>query len=119
MTSIDTNKLLQEMRSMAQQAGIDRAIGLPKTGLPSGPGGTLGVNGVQGFGSLMTNVLRDVNAQQIQASQLQQRVEMGDRSVSLVQAMIASQKSNIALQATVQVRNRVVSAYQDIFNMPI
>ncbi len=49
----------------------------------------------------------------------QKRVEMGDRSVSLVQAMIASQKANIGLQATVQVRNRLVSAYQDIFNMPI
>ena len=108
---------------MAQQAGIDRAIGRPGTGLNIGGDGEAGVppagNGVQGFGALMSNALRSVNAQQLQASDLQQRVEMGDRSVSLVQAMIASQKANISLQATVQVRNRVVAAYQDIFNMPI
>jgi flagellar hook-basal body complex protein FliE len=33
--------------------------------------------------------------------------------------MISSQKSGIAFQATLQVRNKVVSAYQDIMNMPI
>ena len=46
-------------------------------------------------------------------------IESGDGGISLVKAMIASQKANVAFQATVQVRNKVVSAYQDIMNMPI
>jgi flagellar hook-basal body complex protein FliE len=29
------------------------------------------------------------------------------------------QKSNVAFQAMTQVRNRLVTAYQDIMNMPI
>jgi flagellar hook-basal body complex protein FliE len=33
--------------------------------------------------------------------------------------MVAGQKSNIAFQATVQVRNKLVSAYQDIMNMQV
>ena len=37
----------------------------------------------------------------------------------LVRVMVAAQKSNVAFQALTQVRNRVVSAYQDIMNMPI
>ena len=37
----------------------------------------------------------------------------------LVGVMLAQQKSSVAFQALTQVRNRVVSAYQDIMNMPI
>jgi flagellar hook-basal body complex protein FliE len=33
--------------------------------------------------------------------------------------MISSQKANIALQSTVQVRNKIASAYQTIMNMQI
>lgn len=39
--------------------------------------------------------------------------------VSLVDAMVASSKADVAFQATTQVRNRLVSAYEDIMNMPI
>ena len=33
--------------------------------------------------------------------------------------MVAGQKANVAFQAVTQVRNKLVSAYQDIMNMPI
>jgi flagellar hook-basal body complex protein FliE len=33
--------------------------------------------------------------------------------------MVAMQKANVSFQAMTQVRNRLVSAYQDIMNMPI
>ena len=51
--------------------------------------------------------------------QLAQRFEMGDSTVSLSDAMISLQKSSIALQQTIQVRNNLVSAYQEIMNMPV
>ena len=44
---------------------------------------------------------------------------MGDDSVSLSDVMIAGQKANISFQATIQVRNKLVSAYQDIMNMQV
>ena len=44
---------------------------------------------------------------------------MGDDKVSLSDTMIAMQKANISLQATVQVRNKVVAAYNDIMNMQV
>jgi flagellar hook-basal body complex protein FliE len=44
---------------------------------------------------------------------------MGDDSVSLSDVMIAGQKANIAFQATIQVRNKLVSAYQDMMNMQV
>ncbi len=105
MNTIDTTKLLNELRALQAQARGDTFVNKPANG--------------PGFGQLMTKALNSVNELQAQAGDLQKRVEMGDRSVSLVQAMIASQKASIGLQATIQVRNRLVSAYQDVFNMPI
>jgi flagellar hook-basal body complex protein FliE len=71
------------------------------------------------FSSLLSQAINTVNTQQAEASTLAHQVEMGDQGASLVKAMIASQKANVAFQATVQVRNKVVSAYQEIMNMPI
>ncbi len=44
---------------------------------------------------------------------------MGDKSVDLAEVMIAGQKSSIAFEATVQVRNKMVDAYKTIMNMPV
>ncbi len=106
MSTIDSARLLQELRSLAAQAGAQA------------PAASKAVNG-QPFGNMFSQALNTVNSLQQTAGDLQTRVEMGDKSVSLVQAMIASQKASVAFQATVQVRNKVVQAYQDIMNMPI
>ena len=45
--------------------------------------------------------------------------EMGDRSVTLADTMVASAKAGIAFDATVQVRNKFVEAYKEIMNMPV
>ncbi|MDB5854435.1 MAG: flagellar hook-basal body complex subunit FliE [Herminiimonas sp.] len=42
-----------------------------------------------------------------------------ENTVDLSDVMIATQKANIGLQATVQVRNKLVSAYHDIMNMQV
>ena len=75
--------------------------------------------GAADFSSALKSSLDQVNQVQLQSEQLAQRFEMGDSTVSLSDAMIAMQKSNIALQQTVQVRNKLVSAYQEIMNMGI
>jgi flagellar hook-basal body complex protein FliE len=71
------------------------------------------------FTNALTQALQTVNKHQMEASQAAQRIEAGDGGVSLVKAVIAAQKASVAFDAAVQVRNRVVSAYQDIMNMPI
>lgn len=71
------------------------------------------------FGSLMTEMLNDVNANQKAAGSMIKRFEAGDETVSLSDVMVSMQKSSLAFQATNQVRNRLVSAYQDVMNMPI
>ena len=44
---------------------------------------------------------------------------IGDDKVSLSDVMISMQKASIGFQATVQVRNKLVSAYHEIMNMQV
>jgi flagellar hook-basal body complex protein FliE len=71
------------------------------------------------FGSVLKSSLDKVNDTQQAAAQLADRYTKGDDSVSLSEVMIAGQKANIALQATIQVKSKLVAAYNDIMNMQI
>jgi flagellar hook-basal body complex protein FliE len=46
-------------------------------------------------------------------------LERGDMNASLPEVMIALQKASLSFQAMTEVRNRLVSAYQEIMNMPM
>lgn len=71
------------------------------------------------FAQLLKSSLDQVSSVQKTAEQFSQRFALGDDKVSLSDTMIAMQKSSISLQATIQVRNKLVSAYQDIMNMQV
>lgn len=77
------------------------------------------VKEVPSFGQLLKQAINQVNGQQTQADNLRTRYEMGDPDVDLVNVMIASQKASVAFEATTQVRNKLVTAYQEIMRMPI
>ena len=71
------------------------------------------------FGQMLQQALGNVNELQNSADDLRSRFDMGDKSVDLSEVMIAGQKSSIAFEATVQVRNKMVDAYKTIMNMPV
>jgi flagellar hook-basal body complex protein FliE len=71
------------------------------------------------FADALKASLDQVNRAQATSQQLGERFTMGDDKVSLSDTMIAMQKSSIAFQTTVQVRNKLISAYHDIMNMQI
>ncbi|MDX3773744.1 flagellar hook-basal body complex protein FliE [Chromatiaceae bacterium AAb-1] len=71
------------------------------------------------FSTMLKDALGNVNNLQQETSQLRNRLEMGDNSVSLAQVMISAQKSSLAFEATVQVRNKLVEAYKEIMSMPV
>ncbi|MDQ0337261.1 flagellar hook-basal body complex protein FliE [Caldalkalibacillus uzonensis] len=68
------------------------------------------------FGALLKQALREVNRSQQEADQLTQKLVTGEVD-DLHQVMIAAEKANLQLQLTIQVRNKVVEAYQDIMRM--
>ena len=75
--------------------------------------------GAADFASVLKTSLDGVAQVQNQAATMQHAFVMGDDKVSLSDTMISMQKANIALQTTVQVRNKVVAAYNDIMNMQV
>ncbi|PJC86441.1 flagellar hook-basal body complex protein FliE [Vibrio sp. HA2012] len=70
------------------------------------------------FSGAMRQVLDRVNASQTEASDLMAAVETG-KSDDLVGAMIASQKASLSFSALMQVRNKVVSSFEDVMKMPV
>lgn len=71
------------------------------------------------FAQALKASLDQVSGAQKTAEKLSQRFAMGDNSVNLSDMMIAMQKASISMQATIQVRNRLVSAYQEIASMQV
>lgn len=103
---INATNLLQEMQGLKIEAG---------NSLGAQPSQNVGAD----FGSMLSRALDNVNDLQGQSNDLRTRFDMGDRSIDLSDVMIAGQKSTIAFEATVQVRNKVVEAYKTIMNMPV
>lgn len=106
MTEINMNSLLVQMRAMTAQAQ-----GLKD----SNPAGVDQAS----FSGLMRNAVEQVNRTQQRAAALSEAFEKGDKGVDPVEVMVSLQKANISFQAATQVRNKLVSAYQEIMNMPV
>jgi flagellar hook-basal body complex protein FliE len=93
----------------------------------AGAGGSVGgaagaVGGADSGGSFsgaLKDALQGVSKLQEDSVSLQQRFLMGDEGASLERTMMAMQKSQVAFQAALTVRNRLVAAYTDIMNMPV
>lgn len=71
------------------------------------------------FAEALRATLDSVNNLQVQSEHLGQQFSLGNDDVQLSDVMISMQKASIALQTTVQARNRLVSAYQEIMGMQI
>ena len=71
-----------------------------------------------GFGNALTQAIDSVKVTQAEAAQATDAFERGD-SQDVAGMMLARQKSSLAFQATLQVRNKVLSAYKDVMNMPV
>lgn len=72
----------------------------------------------QSFTSFLKDSINSVNETQIQSDELTNKMANGE-NVDLHSVMIASQKASISLTATLEVRNKVVEAYQEIMRMNI
>ncbi|MGM0827176.1 MAG: flagellar hook-basal body complex protein FliE [Bacillota bacterium] len=72
----------------------------------------------ENFSQLLKKSIDEVNSMQVQSDQMTEKLVRGE-NVDLHQVMIASQKASITLQTTMEVRNKVVEAYQEIMRMPM
>jgi flagellar hook-basal body complex protein FliE len=113
----DINGILAQMRALKAQAqqGV-RQIDMPEPMRPTER--TQRVEESE-FGDLLKRAIDTVNNHQAEAKKLAVAYEQGDPSVDLPQVMIQAQKASVSFQAMTQVRNRLVSAYEEIMRMSI
>jgi flagellar hook-basal body complex protein FliE len=103
------DQVLAQIRSLSSQAGIKPATPTVDAGAISGPA----------FGTLVKQGIDAVNQSQQRANALADDWERGVSGVDLARVMIESQKASVSFRALTEVRNRLVSVYQDIMNMSI
>jgi flagellar hook-basal body complex protein FliE len=110
-----TKPAMPSATSALASGGIGGIGGLGKAGAAEGPDSASKVS----FSDALKAQLENVSSAQNQADDMGKRFTAGDDSVSLSDTMIAMQKASISFQATVQVRNKLVTAYHDIMNMQV
>lgn len=121
MSTMDVSGVLAQIRALKSQAsGLPFGVQAPgaATSATSAPGAPA-VGKTGGFADTLSKAIDSVNQTQMQTQTLQNKFERGDPNTDLASVMLSMQRSRVAMAATVEVRNRVVSAYQDIMNMPI
>lgn len=106
MSDMQINQVLAQMRALAESAGV-------------GGGSATQANGGVNFAQMLKQSLDQVNQTQQVSTQMATAFEMGDPNVNLAQVMVAMQKASVSFEAVNQVRNRLLSAYQEIMNMPV
>lgn len=71
------------------------------------------------FVASLDSALKSVSRDQQASAELQRQFQLENPNVGLEETMIAMNKSQISFSAAVQVRNRLVQAYEQIMNMPV
>ncbi|TAK63670.1 flagellar hook-basal body complex protein FliE [Methylobacter sp.] len=104
MSEMNVNQVLAQMRAMSLEAGSK----VQETG-----------GGGADFAAMLKQTIGAVNDTQQTAGKMTEAFESGDTNVSLAEVMVASQKASVSFQAMLQVRNKLVEAYQDVMNMPM
>lgn len=71
------------------------------------------------FTEILAKSIGDISSLQTSAKQMSEDYMTGAKDIGLNDVMVSLQKSSVALNLGVQVRNKLVSAYQDIMNMSV
>ncbi|MGH8205532.1 MAG: flagellar hook-basal body complex protein FliE [Steroidobacteraceae bacterium] len=136
MSDMSIDAVLAQIRSLSAQAapsfnaaagplgalrGLAGAAGGPGALGAAADAGTSAAAGApaNGFAQMLKQGIDAVNSTQHKADALENAWERGDPGVDLARVMVETQKASVSFQALAQVRNRLVSVYQDIMNMSI
>ena len=110
--------MLQTLRSYQSQAAGGMDDDGNKVGGLNGLSGSQKTQGPADFGDLVRQTVDKVNSTQVESSKIAAAYERGE-GVPLTDVVLSMQKSSLSFEATLQVRNKVLKAYEDILNMPV
>ena len=108
---------VQQIMQMRQQL-IERSQILQELHQAKTPGAEAPAPAGGGFAETLRTALDGVSAKQAQSSAMSEAYERGEVT-DIASVMLARQESGIAFEATLQVRNKLLSAYQDIMRMGV
>ena len=106
--NINPDALLAQMRAMVEAAQAKPAAT-----------NQAAIENKDNFSALLKQSIESVNSTQEKAGKLADAFQNGDPSVQMAEVMVALQKSNVSFQAMLQIRNKLVAAYQEVMNMQI
>ena len=112
MSDMNVQQLLAQMRVIEAQAKSQIS---PES---------MNLNELQGtqktdFSEVLKNSIDTVNETSLNAGKMATAFEKGDSNISMAELMINMEKASVSFQAMTQVRNKILSAYQEIMNMPV
>jgi len=114
------SSLLSQIRSLhAQMPGALQAPRELELGSRIDHPPAVGAASTPSFVDTLKRAMEGVNDAQQHAGSLSAAFERGEPGADLAQVMVAAQQAQVAFRATVEVRNRLVQAYQDVLNMPV
>jgi len=108
MSQMEIDRVLAQIRSLSAQIQPGPAPAAQKS-----------AGAVSEFANIMRSGIDQVNQQQQRAGQLADAFERGTPGVELPQVMLEMQKASVSFRALNEVRNRLISAYQEIMNMSL
>ena len=106
-----------DTKGIDQMLSMLRATAAQSTGRAAEAQGS--TDGGVDFAQVLQNSIAQVNQTQQQAEAMAANFAAGDSTANLHEVMISLQKANISFQEMVQVRNKLVTAYHDVMNMPV
>lgn len=108
MSQMQIDAVLAQIRALSAQT----RAGDPQTVAPQR-------SGASEFANILSKGIDQVNQADLRASQLSTAFQRGEPGVELPQVMLEMQKASVSFRALTEVRNRLVSAYQEIMNMQL
>ena len=116
MSTIDASRLMAMRTAILEQnSALQRAAGVGAGNVTGLVGGAASAGG---FSETMRTALTQVNDMQAQSSAVSEAYERGE-TTDIAAVMLSRQQASIGFEATLQVRNRLLSAYKDIMSMPV
>lgn len=122
-------KMQQQMRTLSMASADNQMLNQnvnntpvfnqPEVTITSGAAPIEQTDNVGAFANMLHEAFETVNNLQNDSSNKQTRFDLGDRSMTLSDVMLASQKASISFDATLQVRNKMIEAYKTISQMQI
>jgi|SRR6056297_3566167 len=105
---------VKAMEAIVNQLKATEALA---NGQPAKPGAKGGANG--GFAESLRHAVDAVNSEEMKAGNMVDAQSSGHSQVDINQIMVALEKADLSFQAMVEVRNKLVSAYQKIMNLQV